>query len=94
MELARQIAELPPWHRRRVRLVAFVAFPLTAVMTVGVVALSAASIGISWGRSSAEVALSVGLAVTAVVLCGVAGVNARRTLRAGRSAPPAQARGE
>ena len=81
MELARRIPQ-----RRRLKLAALVAFPAIAVMTAGVVALS--SLSLYWSHSPAEVAVSVGLAVTAVVLCGVAGLNARRARRAYRYTPP------
>lgn len=89
MDLVPEIAHLPPRRRRRVRVIALVAFPVTAVMTVLVVALSTASI--YWSHSPTQVALSIGLALAALVLCGVAGVNARRTVRARRSAPPSPA---
>lgn len=89
MDVVREIAQFPPRRRRRVQVMALVAFPVTAVMTVLVVALSTASI--YWSHSPTQVALSIGLALAALVLCGVAGVNACRTLRACRSAPPSSA---
>lgn len=91
MKLDVRIAQLPPRRRRRLQRLATVVVPVTAVMTVVSVGLSVATIRMLWGHSTGLVGLSVGLATLGVVLCGVAGINARRTLRACRAAEAASA---
>lgn len=53
--------------------------------------VSASTIGRWWGHSATQVAISAGLGVATLLLCGVAAVNARRTMRAPRHAEDAVA---
>lgn len=85
MELAAQIAQLPPRRRRRLERLARLAIPVTALMTVLSLALAVATIEMVWAHSPGLVALSAGLGLLALGLSGVALRNARRTLRACRT---------